>query len=1786
METMHSSSAHLFIIGRFWLGRPTTRALWRMRKRRGRAGTSKRSGYMRLRVKMRKRWMAGLAVAVLLVGLAIAGRHELIRFALERVADAATGYSVSIGNQRLGTDHGALLDVIATHQGQPVLSAARVDLYYSLRDMLPGSTHRFGLTAITIDHPNLTVTRNADRSYNVIFLTGAAAPVVPGRVDPVPLRFTARIRNGAAQLAYGAPKPTIQQLTGISADATVDTAARTHYTVSGAFEDTVPEPFRAVGTIDVTRGYAIHRIQAAAVPIRAIGNFIIDAPSATILAGTAHNLDAKFYALDVSPAFSGTYHVGARLDVNDGQMYLAVLAKPLANISGRLQIVDDALFANGLNATLAGVPVVVNGGLFNRPSPQVALGISGTGDLAELRGVLAFARKQPVAGIATIGVLIEGPLTAPILVAHVDAPHATYRTFPLEDGRAEIALSNHVVYVSPLNARYGGIQVAVRGSLRLGPHVQSELLVHADAKGARFPYLDELLPDEPIVADAILAGTNLAIGAHGAFASARSVTRAGGIFTFSANGVADVAPLYIDADGGTLYGRYTLDRRIGQSAFWLAAQNLTLHRPVTRPFPGTNIAQLPDLDGHITTIAGIGGGPSDALSIAGRASARGLTIANVRFDTLSANVAGGLRNAAIGDLHATGPWGRFDGDGGFSTKTLLARGNYVGTLTGLHPFLGGVPASGAVSGPAAIALGSGGVIVQSSSLTFAHANVHGVPVSHAAGTFAYRKGVLQVYSANLQIAGGQLVAAGAYGPSHALAFVGNDLHGDDARALGLPLDDGAVSIAGAWGADAKTPSFDGGVVVRNGRAQGYRVQGTATLSLHARTLRVTQAVAALGAGYGLIDGRVEGVGNGVPTYALHADVPAADVDNALATLHLPNYLTQGVFNAQLSIDGSGTRPSVNGTVGVPGGEINGLPFIDAHTDISAQAKSVVARHGIVQVGSSTVGFFGRTQATAQSFGINAQHATFSDFNNFFDTGDTLAGFGSVRFAIVDSARRLATRGNVNVRAFRYRALPIGDTTANWSSQSNLVRGTLAVNGKHGALQIGGSMVLMRTMTLADTLATSRYDVTAKLSQLDLSTWLPAFGYPQVPLIGRLDGSGRVVGSFPHLAVTGTTQLVGGAFASLPIDSLTASVATGPNAIELRNAQLQAPGLAATAVGSIGLRGHAPLQLTIHASSSDVPKLVAQLLKKQVPVTGTFETTIDVGGTLGDPTYAAAFDANNVSAYGVKLVSLFGSARMRGAALELHDVGATFVHGQATLAGSLPLSLSPFGLGPSDQPLSFDVTMQGMDPAAFDALVGSNTSMGGAIDGHVGLSGTLRAPRIFGRMQLHGGSYVSALERAPITGAVATLDFGGTSATLSQTSARFGRGSMNAIGTAAFEQGFGLASDLHYALTVNASGAALDLPAYGSGSVDAALHLTRTPPGIAMLAGTADLSSGSIPFSAFLGGSKKSAGAATVASPPPALALHLKIKAGQGVRIRGGGIGAGLDIGATGAVAIDGTLAAPSLDGTFTSTGGTLTYFDRSFRMQSGTVTFTPGDGLTPTLHAVAVTNVVNPDPNRTRNPYGAVDITIKVDGPIDNLGFAFDSNPPGYTREQIIALIAPFGGFTNGIAFNPIDGGPMAPSGSLPNGLPASTGQPIPGVLVQQENGTITVGQEAFNILNAQFTSGLLAPVENVLGQQLGLQNLSLTVDYYGNVGVNAHRGIGRFISAVYASTFGIPQTQSFGLQYAPSDLTAAQLTFYFTNGPAALFGQPGILGNVRVTTGEALEGQDGFAFTLQRYFK
>jgi len=130
---------------------------------------------------VRKRFATGLLAAVIVAGLVAAARHELLRSAFGAGA-ALAGYDVSVGTLQLGNGTLTLSRVRIERKSQPLLSADRLVIGFSVRDLLPGSSRRFGLADVDVSGVKLTLTRFADGSFNLPLPSGATSPG-PQRID-------------------------------------------------------------------------------------------------------------------------------------------------------------------------------------------------------------------------------------------------------------------------------------------------------------------------------------------------------------------------------------------------------------------------------------------------------------------------------------------------------------------------------------------------------------------------------------------------------------------------------------------------------------------------------------------------------------------------------------------------------------------------------------------------------------------------------------------------------------------------------------------------------------------------------------------------------------------------------------------------------------------------------------------------------------------------------------------------------------------------------------------------------------------------------------------------------------------------------------------------------------------------------------------------------------------------------------------------------------------------------------------------------------------------------------------------------------------------------------------------------------------------------------------------------------------------------------------------------------------------------------------------------------------
>ncbi len=1749
---------------------------------------------------MRKRWRAALLALVVLVLVAVVlvllFPSGAARVALS-IVGPLTGYSVRVGELRLQSNHGALVDVHVSRGGQPVLDAQRIDLYYNLRDLLPGSRHRYGLTGVTIDRPQITIVHNLNGTYNIA-IPRAVSGGTRGPQGPIaPLDFTIRVREASATLIdkYRYYKDSrTQSVDHINVDMAINTVNVTRYLFTGDLEDNGRQPFRMAGTIDYVNGYALHHITVTAIPITTIGNYFINSPAAHILGGTVRQFDMHAWAFDVKPNAPAEYHLTGSGYLREGLIEVPSLNSPIRHINGGITVFDSGFAAKKLTAIVGHIPISFAGGIFDFRNPQFRLGVEGRGDLRNLSEIASFAKALPIHGGLRIHALIEGDIGDPVLMIGYDGRRFNYQDVPIDNPHGVVALYKSNLIVLPFHGSYSGMALHVQGNLILGNQVRSVLALHAIGPSARIPYLGALVPNQPIDTEVLMSGTDLKVNARGYVASMTDVDNINGFYSLDQYGYGGFGPISLrTADGGTLVAAFQQDRAHGNSAFWASVDHMRLRQPVPIHMPGVNIPELPPIDARIVEANIAGAGAGHDVVIGGSAYLSPASIVGIPFNTIAARFAGPFAAAKMSSVHADGPWGRFDGNGTFGTNVIVARGGFSGTLQGLRQFIGNFPAHGNINGPMAIAIAQSKIYVQAQNAQLLNATIHGMPIQSISGTMAFQNNILDVYSAQARTAGGTVVVAGnfATGPTRTptrMALATTTLQAGTLHdAFGVPISYGKLQAIGAISPGTAIPNLDAGVVLRNGRALGYGpFSATAEVAIANDAVHFHNALGGFGTTVAHVNGSIGGIAAGVQQYDINADVPAGSIAPMAALARAPTFNADGSFDGSVHIGGTGMHPAIQGVVNVPVGEVNGLGFRDAHARISMSAAGASAQGGIVQVGTTTAHFAATVARDETAFSMQAPRADLTDFNDYFNTGDTLAGKGNVALSFSHFNHRTYSSGDIDVDGLRYRQLPIGDTDASWTSYRNAVRGQVAVGGEHGLLKASGTIGFAQSPQLAQVVAHSSYNINATLSNLDLTTWLPALGYGQLPVTGRIDGNAHVQGSYPHIGLTGSASLHNGTIGHATIQQAEVAARTIPgDRIQITHMLFALPGLQANGSGIFGLAPASPLQMQIHATSNNLPQLFAQISKNRIPVTGRVESTLTIGGTFKSPTFIAGIDASNLDAYGVKIPSFIGQVQLHRKNIVVRNAEILFPSGSGTLAGSLPLQLQPFAFGPLNAPIALDVAANALNLETFAPLLGNDTKLGGTISGHVGISGSVRNPRVYGQLSANNASYVSNIELTPITQTVAQLTFEGTRATLDRVHAQLGRGTLDGSGTLNFGGGL-QGGPLGYSIALQTHGAQIDMPQFGTGTFDSSIAVQRTPGKTALLKGNVLVHDAVMPFNAFLkfGGGPGGANA----GPPFNLAFDLGITAGKNVRVRGGGVGIfGLDISGEGQAHLGGSLlGGPVLDGRFNSAGGMLTYVDHVFRVQTGQVTFTPANGVIPDVYAVATTHVTNPDPNTARNPTGSIDITATVTGPVTSPKIAFSSVPPGYNEQQLLALLLPFGGLVGPIQFT--DTGVILPAGQLAGAPEIGTGALLPNVLVRRQNGTITIGQEAFNILNAQFASGILAPFETALGSTLGLSDVNLTVDYYGSVGVNFRRLLWSNFYALYGTTFSVPQRQTFGVSYQPNAFTSAQATFFVQQGAVPLFQTPGqVLNytNLRVSAGQAVQGTNGFTFLFQRLF-
>ncbi|MBV8750807.1 MAG: hypothetical protein JO103_13965, partial [Candidatus Eremiobacteraeota bacterium] len=1474
----------------------------------------------------RRAVLIAASAAILLVVALVAGHDAVAAFGLRTVA-GVLGYDLAAQRVQLSSSSLAVVGLSVTNRaGEPVLTADRLDVAFSPRDLLPGGKRRFGLRAVDLQHPRLTLIHHADGTYNVAIPANGPPP----RPDNTPLDLRVRVRDGEVALLDRFVVPNHERresLGAVAVDAVLAPRDPAYYRVDAVLHDGARSyPIRGRARFDHHRGFADQHWHADELPIGALVNFAIATHAAHIADGRLRNVDARIYGF-IQPDGTTDTHIGGTADLVDGKIFAAQLRAPLGDAHGTLRIYDDGLSTDGIDATIANTPVHLTGGVYNLAAPHLRLAVAGAGPLDRLRTIADASARRPLAGDLRYRLLVDGPITAPVVRATFTAPRIAYGAYALHDAAGTMAFSGERFEVISAGAGYGPLTLRGSGTLNLGTQVDTDLVVAVTGPGDALPYATAVLPHASVRALVHLTGTGEKLSADGTIAAATPRARGAldGAFDFTPDGIGTIGPVALTrADGASLYARATFDRPNGLVDGIVTVHRLSLlrgSRDVTQ-LAGLNTLPLPNLAGTIDAdlVGEVQGAAVTAA--AGALHVRHAGAAGIALGDADAQVGANADGVAISDLSLRGPLGDLHGDGSYATGTQLfaLRGQLRSSFERLAPLLRGVRARGAIDAGLRVAASNGRTVVQIADARFQGARIQGVPLRGAGATVALRGNAIDVVAARADVAGGSVVAHGSFGNGGTVRVSASGIDAAAFRGAGLPLGTGRLAGVATVGGTQRDPRAQAGVALSDARLANAPLAGVVAGSYAGGRIALDRADVAYDSMVATASGTIANV-LAHPRLDIAAQVRGADVGTLASTAGITLPYPDAALDADVRVRGAATAPAVAGDARIAAGSLNGLAFHDLDVPLGGTISALAVNGGHVTVGSTTLHFDGAFARGSARGALRSDRVDLADFNDYFDGAETLAGQGRLAASFAVGPNTFTTAGNVALADTRYRRLPLGDVAAHWSSHDRTIAAATTVGGVHGRLAAAGTMTLPAAAPIAHgmafrepaPLAGAAVDAHATLAGLDLTTWLPAVGIV-APVTGHVDADVRVRGAMPQPAFAGTASLHQATVGRMPIDNVDLAARGAGGRFTVTRGHLDAPGLVADANGTFGLGTHDPLDLTLRAHSPDAAALYNRATGAALDASGALDTTLSVSGTRAAPVVHDVLDLDNprfrqMNARHTHVDVAYGNRR-----LTLRQVAVDLIAGRVEANAVIPATLTPPFIDTRDAPLTAHLVAQGVDLGQFAPLLPKNTKLGGIVNGDVAVAGTTANPALGGALQLAKGSFVNPEVASEIHNGTMQIAFAGHDARLTTLHADVGGGAVDGDGSVRFgdlRSGFNAVA---FDLTTREKNVGLDIPKLFRGKLDGTLALRRTAGAPVLVAGDLAFAHARIPLTALLlakGGSSN--------APPPPVAFDLHVAATTDDRLQGPAV----DVGATGGVGITGTLANPVLDGAFASTDGTL-----------------------------------------------------------------------------------------------------------------------------------------------------------------------------------------------------------------------------------------------------------------------
>jgi hypothetical protein len=1504
-------------------------------------------------------------------------------------------------------------------------------------------------------------------------------------------------------------------------------------------------------------GYAWATLTAPHLDVAPIVDGFVSTPNFAVETGTA---DVTLNAFDAGydRSTGPHWHASGIAPVHAARIRFLPLVVPVRDLNGTLRFEGGNLSVAGVTGDAAKIPVAIDGGIRLLGGVHFALGAALEADLARMRRLMAFSTPLQLAGDVAAYVHVDGPSGAIHVRGIFRSPGtATYQDLAFAGAAGNFYYAEGHVTLSRVAMRYAGGDVFGGGDIDVwSPDRSSAFALTGRLPASSLPVVANINPGGTATAIVALAGPLGRLSGQGY----AQVTGGNGeeVRTTVAAGPQrlSIGPAVLRGDGGDFAVAATVDRQAsGPRAISgdLIADGAAIHlQSGAYALPGTGAPiDLPSVDGTFDGAAWVQG--TEMAPVVGiDMQVSDLTVAGERLGHARAIVAGAGRDIRIGELSVNGSDASVTAHG--YASALPAIGRYSAALAGTGSVelatLPGVPANvkarGRASGRFSGVLGGGRWTV-SGDASSANATIGGVPVRTLGATVSGGGGKpTQVYAATGAAAGGDFAVAGtlprAGGPPQSLSVWARNIDVRAFHSLGMPLLSGSAVAFARIGGSPANPTADGVASLTGGRYKSTAVSGDIDVHYSSGRLIAQSGRVAIAGNRVAVTGSVGGLLPGVtprdPALDIRAVMRVGDLGGLIDPYAPPQAALAGIVAGDLRVTGSVASPRIDGVIDSPGGTIRGVAFNDMRGVVHVAHGALSLADGEVRLGSSRLTLAGSLTPRTVRLRSTSPHIDLSDFNDFFNGYDTIDGVGKWNVAFESSPSGIAANGSLNLAAAAIVGYPLGSIDATFSNRGDALLAAVHQRGPADSADISGSVTFPRRANGLPDMSSAFYDLRGSATGVDLGVVMPLIRHEDIGLTGRLDIAGSLRGHLDRPSAVATFSLHDGHIGKFPINALSGALDSDGKSFGVTDAIIELP--FAKVAGSAQFGPGKRLVGSAGIDAQDLAKLGSALGRPGL-VEGAAKASVSISGTTSQPRVQASIQGGKGALLGVGFDSANAKVSYQPGEVEISDAALVLAgnRGVVSLTGALPLHLQPLSLGPKDRPINLHLTAQNVDLSAFDSLSGRFGRLGGILQGTASAVGKAGDPVLAGSASLRNGSVVSALETVPLEHLDADISLAQDTVTLSRLRGSLGSGDFVVRGTAHVVPAVGLRSNagLQYSARLAMHSAHIEIPGWVGGTFNGNFSLTKS--GVnPYLEGSITATDTLVPFSAIYllatgfgqGGSPQSApgpvpgvpaplpgrtvayagsiyggGFHLVSSVPVATAtpaglvlppvdLKVTATAGKRVRVQGGAI----DLTTTGAVNVGGTLRAPTLDGSFSSTRGQVTYFDTVFRIDRGVVEFNQATGLLPTLDVSATTNT------------GGSQITLAISGRVDRLNTDL-SSVPSMSRDEIAATLLHAPQVT-----------------SLTNSTPG------------QAQAILTGEAQAY--FNAQLTRSLLFPLESFLAESLDIEQINFIFDEHGQAAIEIRKLFTPTIYGIYRSTVSLPVTQSFGVAYVLRDTASLEL--------------------------------------------